>query len=62
MLLYHVSVYCLLVESHVCGIVGVMVGGLDGNDIVGVVEDGFFHHAGWCRVMEQSIKRVFWVG
>ena len=54
--------YCLLVESHVCGIVGVMVGGLDGNDIVGVVEDGFFHHAGWCRVMEQSIKRVFWVG
>ena len=59
--LYHVSVICLLVESLVCGIFGVMTGGLDGNDIVGVVEDGFLHHMGWVRIVQQAMKRMVWV-
>ena len=50
MLLYDVSVYCLLVESPACGIVGIVMGGLDGNDLSVLLKIDFFIMRGGARL------------
>ena len=38
-----------------------MMGAMNCDEIVRVIEDGVFHEARWSRVMEQSVKWVVWV-
>ena len=54
-------VYSLFVMGPACCVVDVVMGGRNFDNIVGVVKDGFLHHAGWGRNMEQSMKRMIWV-
>ena len=36
-------------------LVGVVMGCMDGDEFVRIVEDCALHHAGWVRVMEKSV-------
>ena len=36
----------------------VVVGVLERNEVIGVVEDGFLHRSGWSGVLEEFVKRV----
>ena len=55
MLLYCVGMNGLFVGRLVCCLVGVVMGCMDGDEFVGIVEDCVLHHAGWVRIIEESI-------
>ena len=61
MLLNYLSVYSLFVLCLVSFVVDIVMCSMDRDDVVGIVEDGFLHHTGWVRIVEQSMKGMVWV-
>ena len=62
MLLYGLGVDGLFVNGLACSLVSFVMSGMNDNEVVGVVEDRVFHHAGWSWVMEEFVQWVVWMG
>ena len=37
------------------------MGGMEGEEVVCVIEDCFLHEAWWAGIVKQSIERVIWL-
>ena len=54
--------YGLGVDGLACSLVSFAMSGMNDNEVVGVVENRVFHHAGWSWVMEEFVQWVVWMG
>ena len=62
MLLYCLCMCCFFCLVFVLDLIFAMMSGMENDEVVCVIENGFFHLSWWSWVVMNTIKRMVWMG